>query len=216
MPTSDRGLARLFADATPQALQKPPSPGAIGPNAVIQVGRALSALYGSDVAQLLYRAAGLTRYFAAPPHEMLDEREPAALFAAVRQALPAQEADRVLAEAGRRTALYILEHRIPPFARKMLPVLPPGLSSRLLVAAISRHAWTFVGSGRFDGRVKGWRRPVVKLSIAANPLASPGCPWHGAIFQYLFGELCGGGVSLQHEACCARGAESCVTRLVFD
>ena len=213
MPTSDRGLARLFADAEPQATPAARPLARIGPNAIIQTGQALSALYGPGAARLIFEAAGLGRYIGVLPTTMIDEREPVALFAAIQATLPPAEADRVLAEAGHRTGHYILENRIPPLARQILPKLPPGLSSRLLVSAIARHAWTFAGSGQFAGRVTGWKRPVVTLVIAANPLATPGCPWHGAVFQRLFASLCGDVASVRHTQCCARGDGACITQL---
>ncbi|MCZ8179627.1 MAG: bacteriochlorophyll 4-vinyl reductase [Rhizobium sp.] len=213
MPTSDGGLARLFADA--EGPEKTPArpPARIGPNAIIQTGQALSALYGPGVARLIFEAAGLEHYIGSLPTTMLNEHEPVALFAAIQATLPHAEADRVLAEAGRRTGHYILENRIPPIARQFLPKLPAGLSSRLLVSAIARHAWTFAGSGRFEGRVTGWKRPVVTLVIAANPLATPGCPWHGAVFHRLFASLCGDVASVRHTQCCARGDGACITQL---
>ncbi|QLF70418.1 bacteriochlorophyll 4-vinyl reductase [Peteryoungia desertarenae] len=213
MPTSDNGLARLFADA--ERPETPPArpPARIGPNAIIQTGEALSALDGPGAARLIFEAAGLGRYIGVVPTTMIDEREPVALFAAVQATLPPAEADRVLADAGHRTGHYILENRIPPIARQILPKLPPGLSSRLLVSAIARHAWTFAGSGSFEGRVTGWTRPVVTLAIAANPLATAGCPWHGAVFQRLFASLCGNVGSVRHSQCCARGDGFCVTQL---
>ena len=213
MPTSDRGLARLLADAERQKTPPARPPARIGPNAVIQTGQALSALYGPGVARLIFEAAGIGRYIGVSPTTMIDEREPVALFAAIQTTLPRAEADRVLAEAGHRTGHYILENRIPLIARQVLPKLPAPLSSRLLLSAIARHAWTFAGSGRFQGRVTGWKRPVVTLVIAANPLATPGCPWHGAVFQRLFASLCGDVTSVRHSQCCARGDGACTTQL---
>jgi divinyl protochlorophyllide a 8-vinyl-reductase len=210
---SDRGLTRLFADAERQETLPAGAPARIGPNAIIQTGQALSAFYGPGVARLIFEAAGLGHNIGALPTTMLNEHEPVALFAAIHAMLPRAEADRVLAEAGHRTGHYILENRIPPIARQILPKLPAGLSSRLLVSAIARHAWTFAGSGRFEGRVTGWNRPVVTLVIAANPLATPGCPWHGAVFHRLFASLCGDVTSVRHTQCCARGDGACITQL---
>lgn len=215
MPTSDRGLARLFADAERPEKTPVRPPALIGPNAIIQTGQALSALHGPSAARLIFEAAGLGRYIGVLPTMMMDEREPVALFAAVQATLPPADADRVLAEAGHRTGHYIMKNRIPPIARQILPKLPPGLSSRLLVSAIARHAWTFAGSGRFEGRVSGWKRPIVTLVIAANPLATAGCPWHGAVFHRLFASLCGDVASVRHGQCCGRGDVSCITEIVL-
>lgn len=213
MSTSDDGLARLFVDPGRRYTLHAKPPARVGPNAIIQTGEALSALYGTGAARLIYEAAGLAHYVGGLPTTMIDEREPVELFGAIQATLPPAEADRVLAEAGHRTGHYILENRIPLIARQILPRLSPWLSSRLLVSAISRHAWTFAGSGCFKGSVMGWQRPVVTLSIAANPLATPGCPWHSGVFQNLFASLCRGVVSVRHSHCCARGDGSCVTRI---
>ncbi|WP_211929489.1 bacteriochlorophyll 4-vinyl reductase [Ciceribacter sp. L1K23] len=204
---SVRRGAGTISSATPVAR--------IGPNAVIQTGHALAAVYGRDVARLIYESAGLAHHLDHPPQDMIDEREPIRLFAAIRKTLPAAEADRVLAEAGHRTAHYILEYRIPLNARRLLPRLPPAVSARLLAFAITRHAWTFAGSGRFSASVSGWTRPVVTLTIRDNPLATPGCPWHGAVFKRLFATLAGGVSTVRHPHCCAKGEGQCVTELVI-
>lgn len=214
MPMSDQGIGRIFWHGSAQDAEASSLPARIGPNAVIQTGQALSALYGVGAARLIFESAGLGRHLEAPPTAMIDEREPVALFAAIRAMLPPTEADRVLAEAGYRTAHYILDHRIPPLARKTLPKLHPALASRLLVSAISRHAWTFAGSGVFRGRVMDWTKPRVRLEIVGNPLATPGCPWHGAVFQRLFGTLCGFTATARHLECCASGGNRCVTELL--
>lgn len=214
MPTSDRGIGRIFGHGSAQDAVASPAPARIGPNALIQTGQAVSALYGVGAAQLIFEAAGLGRYLEAPPTAMVDEHEPVALFAAIRAMLPPAEADRVLAEAGYRTAHYILDHRIPPLARKTMPKLHPEIASRLLVPAISRHAWTFAGSGVFRGKVMDWARPRVRLEIVGNPLATPGCPWHAAVFRTLFSTLCGCTATTRHLECCAAGSSRCVTELL--
>ena len=111
MPTSDRGLARLFADAGRQETPPAGPPARIGPNAVIQTGQALSALYGPGVARLIFEAAGLGHYIGALPTTMINEHEPVALFAAIQATFPRAEADRVLEllarEGGRRAMLFM-------------------------------------------------------------------------------------------------------------
>ncbi len=122
--------------------------GVIGPNAVIQLGEALRAMLGEQRAAGLYAQAGCAAWFATPPDAMVDERRTAALHQALRRDLP-EEAPRILAEAGRRTGDYILAHRIPKPAQWLLRHVPAGLAGPLLLDAITRHAWTFAGTGRF-------------------------------------------------------------------
>lgn len=181
----------------------------IGPNSLIQTGQALSALFGEETARMIFDRAGIGHRYVDPPGTMLDEREPQRLFAVLCDTLSDQDAARVLAEAGHRTGHYLLANRIPEPARWLLPRLPSAISTRLLVRAISVHAWTFAGSGRFSGEAQGWRRPVIHLAIKANPLATPGCPWHSAVFERLFATLTATQVSVLHPRCQAKGNDCC-------
>ncbi len=181
----------------------------IGPNAVIQTGQALSALFGDETARRFFDRAGIGHRYSDPPGTMLDEREPQRLFAVLCDTLSDWDATRVLVEAGHRTGQYLLANRIPKPARRLLPHLPSAISARLLVRAISAHAWTFAGSGRFSGKVRGWGQPVVHLAIQENPLATPGCPWHGAVFERLFATLTATQVSVLHPRCQAKGNDCC-------
>ena len=126
-------------------------------------------------------AAGLSHYIDAPPATLVAEAEAARLFAALRQALPAREADAVLSDAGRRTADYVVANRIPSVLRRLLALLPSVIAVRLLLLAISAHAWTFAGSGSVSVAIG--RR--IAMTIADNPLATPGCRWHVAVLERL-------------------------------
>ncbi|WP_083872986.1 bacteriochlorophyll 4-vinyl reductase [Agrobacterium albertimagni] len=181
----------------------------IGPNSLTQTGQALAALFGEKTARRIFDRAGIGHRYADPPGTMLDEREPQRLFAVLRDTLSKEDATHVLAEAGHRTGHYLLAIRIPKPARRLLPHLPTAITARLLVRAISAHAWTFAGSGRFSAEVRGWRQPVVQLAIQNNPLATPGCPWHGAVFERLFATLTATHVSVLHPRCQAKGNDCC-------
>lgn len=209
MPTSDSSLARLYNDDVADDVPEARTPARIGPNSLIQTRQALSALFGEETARQIFDRAGIGHRYVDPPGTMLDEREPQRLFALLCDTFSDQDAARVLAEGGHRTGHYLLANRIPKPARWLLPRLPAALSARLLVRAISAHAWTFAGSGRFSGEVQGWRRPVVHLAIKANPLATPGCPWHGAVFERLFATLNATQVSVLHPRCQAKGNDCC-------
>ena len=147
---------------------------------------------------------------------MVDEREVIALHAALRADLGAAEARRVADEAGCRTATYLLAHRIPAAAQRLLKVLPAGLAARALLRAIGGHAWTFAGSGRFSAQVTGDRARPVVLTIAHNPLcrgvlsAEPGCDYYRAVFEVLFRTLVHGGATVVETACEACGDPACV------
>ncbi len=178
----------------------------VGPNAVLQLADVLRERTPASTMRAVFAAAGLARYLERPPQSMIDEAEAAALHHALLRALP-HAGPALCAEAGTRTADYLLANRIPAFAQTLLRLLPPGLAARLLVRAIARHAWTFAGSGAFSAQFPGGPRMV--LEIAHNPLALPGCPWHCAVFTRLFTHLVSRRVGVTHGDCCADGAEAC-------
>jgi len=187
--------------------------GRIGPNAILQLLPVLDDLGGPGLARRILAEGGLT---APPaPEGMIDEKAVAATHRALRRVLPDQAAT-LAAEAGRRTADYILAHRIPMPAQRVLKCLPRGLAERLLVQAIARHAWTFAGSGRF--RVLRRRPPV--FEIAGNPIvlgeraAAPLCHWHAAVFERLFRVLVDPEACCMETACAAAGAPACRFEIV--
>lgn len=181
----------------------------IGPNSLIQTAAVLSDRFGRNVARAIFESAGLGREFAGTERVMVPEEKPQRLFRCVCDTCGPTLGRQVLADAGDRTALYLLEYRIPPLAQALLGLLPLTLSARLLVRAIARHAWTFAGSGVFTAHVKAWRRPTIQLEIRSNPLATDGCPWHQAVIARLFSTILQHPVDITHHTCCARGNECC-------
>lgn len=180
----------------------------IGPNAVLQLIPVLDRALGRAGRLALFDAAGVAE--PAPDAGMLPE----AGVARLHEALRSHHSDRApgLARlAGLGTADYILAHRIPAPARAVIRALPAPFGARLLSAAISRHSWTFAGSGRFHVRSA---RPLT-VEIDGNPLAqdrasAPVCHWHAAVFERLFCALVWPrGVEVRETACCACGAPAC-------
>jgi divinyl protochlorophyllide a 8-vinyl-reductase len=188
--------------------------GRIGPNAITRVAEALLPRLGAPGTRRLFEHAGLAAYVDAPPQAMVDEAEVIALHAALRAELGNTQAKDVAADAGRRTAEYLLAHRIPRPAQRLLTWLPAPLAARVLLRAIGGHAWTFAGSGHFSARV-GWRgRPVI-LQIEGNPLCrglrtdAPACDFYTAVFQRLFEVLVHPRAQVIETACEARGDPAC-------
>jgi divinyl protochlorophyllide a 8-vinyl-reductase len=179
--------------------------GKVGPNAIIQLADVLADRIGLEERAATLRAAGLAKYLAADPERMTDEREAAALHRVV-QSRRAGDWDELSWEAGERTAEYLLANRIPKGAPWVLRRLPAALSAHMLLRAIRAHAWTFAGSGAFSAWME---RGAVVISIADNPIAMPGCPWHRGVFTRLFRELVGPRVLVRHDHCCAQGASAC-------
>ena len=185
--------------------------GRIGPNAITRVAEALPGLVGKAATQALFDMAGLAGYLQQPPEAMVDEREVTRLHAVLRAQLGASVAGLVARDAGRRTANYLLAHRIPKPVQALLRVLPAALAARVLLAAITRHAWTFAGSGAFTARAG---RPVV-LTIRGNPLCrgmsaeAPVCDFYAATFERLFCVLVHENARVVETACEAFGDAEC-------
>ena len=183
----------------------------IGPNAITQVAHALAARHGPAGAARVFSLAGLSHYLADPPAEMVPEEDVTALSLALRGCLPERAARDVARDAGRATAEYLLDRRIPRAAQASLRVLPARLAARLLVAAIRRHAWTFAGSAAFEARTGR----VVVLSLGDNPLcrgmagSEPACDYFAATFERLFRALVHPGATVTEVECEAAGGCAC-------
>ncbi len=182
--------------------------GLIGPNAILQMMPVLERMAGPEGALRLLRKAGVRHL--PDGSEMIPEEDAARLHQWVRGAM-GDRAAKMAAEAGRSTGQYILAHRIPRAAQRLLRVLPAGLSARVLSQAIARHAWTFAGSGRFEV-INPWR-----FEIQHNPLVrgeqnqSCLCHWHAAVFETLYQELVHPSCTCREVACGAQpGQEACI------
>lgn len=182
----------------------------IGPNAIVQARAAIRAFGGEPLSDAIFERASLAHYNHAPPTDMVPQTEVAALFEALNASCSPNEAGQLMREAGLRTGDYILAHRIPLMAQHLLKRMPRVLGARLLLSAIRRHAWTFAG----DGAVHCTYGRSLGLSIAHNPIAMPGCPWHVAVFECLFGKLVDPDVRIVHTRCCATGAAECHFEIV--
>lgn len=178
--------------------------GLIGPNAVLQLVPVLDTAIGAEARVALMEQAGV----AMPDGTaMIPEGEAARLHRLVRLRVPG--ARELLAAAGRGTADYILAHRIPGPVQRVLTLLPAPFAARALSAAITRHAWTFAGSGGFRALT-----PWV-FEISGNPLVAgergedPICQWHSAVFQRLYHVLVARGCGCREVACASAGASAC-------
>ena len=185
--------------------------GRIGPNAVTRLAEAL----GPEPARAVFGAAGLLHRLADPPGRMVPEAEVTALHRAARSLLGEAGSEAASREAGRLTARYLLAHRIPRPLQWILKLLPAGLSARVLIRAIGRHAWTFAGSGSFRA-LPG--RPM-RLEIAHGPIARaapadhPVCAYYAATFETLFAALVSPRTRVVETTCEAMGAPACVFEL---
>jgi divinyl protochlorophyllide a 8-vinyl-reductase len=194
--------------------------GRIGPNAILQCMAVLEAALGPGRGHALMQRAGLERHVLAPPQQMVDERDVQALHRTLRAELGTTLARALAREAGLATGDYLLVHRIPALARALLPRLPAAWASRLLLAAIARHAWTFCGSGEF--RIHPSPRPLtVRVSLSASPTAAgahagePLCDYFAATFERLYQSLVDSRARVVETECAAMGAPSCVFEITW-
>jgi len=185
--------------------------GRIGPNAIIRVAESLRQHWGETETRRLFALAEADAFLDAPPHSMVNEQAVVKLHAAVREQMGGSEAGFILNDAGLRTGDYLLAHRIPRLAQRVLKRLPPSLAATLLIKAIKANAWTFVGSGRFSSEAG----PPRQLVIADNPLCrdavaeEPICAFYTGTFQRLFATLVSPKAVVTETACSAIGAQAC-------
>lgn len=183
----------------------------IGPNAIIRMAEVLRADLGENATTALFACAGLAGYLAVEPRDMVDENEVARLHQHLRETLGGEHAAKVGREAGMRTADYLLARRIPKPVQWLLKRLPARLAAHVLLSAIRRNAWTFVGSGRFTASAGNPSR----LAIAGNPLCRgttspvPVCDYYAATFERLFSELVHPKARVIETACEAAGGDAC-------
>lgn len=191
--------------------------GRIGPNAVIRLIEALDQLTDRATTLALFEAAGLARYIARPPEEMVEEAEVALLHRLVEARLGVECSQAAARIAGTRTAEYLLERRIPRFAQTILRLVGARIASRLLARAIAANAWTFVGTGQFTAQ---HGRPTL-FRIANCPLcrdrhaAGPICTFYAATFERLHARLVHPETRVVETACSAAGAAACTFAITW-
>ncbi|NBE08272.1 bacteriochlorophyll 4-vinyl reductase [Paragemmobacter ruber] len=185
-----------------------PAVARIGPNAITQLVGVLDHCEGPHFRDAVMSRAGVV--VPDPAAGMIPEGDAAAVHHALRALAPAR-AETLLRSAGLATGSYILRHRIPRAAQLLIRALPAGIAARVLSGAITRHSWTFAGSGGF--RVAGWH--PLTFEVTQNPLVAglqadhPLCHWHAAVFERLFAHLVWPGCRVHETACRAAGATLC-------
>lgn len=174
------------APATGKALPATAAGALIGPNAVLQTVAVMEAALGKQRARAVLADAQITalpsgremilEIHALRLHRWLALHEPLACF-------------DIAAEAGARTADYIIAHRIPRAACWLLQHLPARGAAPLLMAAIRKHAWTFAGAGSFTPH-SAWAFTIDR-GAARDALMPPDSlfHWYAAVFTRLYQTL---------------------------
>jgi len=184
-------------------------PGLIGPNAITRLAEAIT---DAGARRQAFRAAGLESHLTTPPQVMVPDVEVQRLHQALRLRFGVPQANRIGARAGWLTGQYLLANRIPSAVQRVLACLPERLALRLLLMAISRHAWTFTGAGVFNFEMS---RPV-RLKITGGPVSrgahadEPVCAYYAATFETLFRAIVSPRIAVVETECEAMGAEACV------
>ena len=206
---ADRSKWRTSEDARPSG----PTGALIGPNAILQLLPQIERTFGeARVAQMLAEAG----VFDVPDgSQMIPEGDAARLHQVLRRDEPEMAAE-LAARAGRATAEYILAHRIPKPVQIVLKLMPAGLAARVLSGAISKHAWTFAGSGAFTVKNPWWfeidHNPIVQGERSRVPL----CYWHAAVFEHLYRTMVHPRALCRETACCAMpGRHACQFELTI-
>lgn len=187
-------------------------PASIGPNTLVRTLEALADARGAELAGQLQAAAGL------PDRVSLDGLVPEAGFVrlveVLHQALGPGPALDVLGSAGDATGAYVLAHRIPGVARRVLPLVPAFLSVPVLLNACRAHAWTFAGAGQMAwGRLRGGRGWAVHLrdvpTCRDRSSLSPCGSFYRDAFRHLVDRLVRGSLEVEEDRCQALGDPHC-------
>lgn len=140
----------------------------MGPNGIIQSFNAIKARFGESAAQQALIEADLKKYLAELPHEMVDEREFHRLVKHICERFDEATRNEILLDAGKRTAHYLLQVRIPKVFQALLRRLPTRWAAKLLLWSIAKHAWTFAGSGEFSYQVHSGIEATILVRESAH------------------------------------------------
>lgn len=158
----------------------------IGPNAVLQAVAVMEERLGHAETAAILADAQITRLPSG--EHMIPEADALRLHRWLALHDP-MGAFIIAEEAGARTADYIIAKRIPRLAARLLRHLPAPLAAPLLMAAIRKHAWTFIGGGAFAADT-AWRFTIDRT--AADDAALPPDSlfhWYAAVFTRLYRQL---------------------------
>lgn len=158
----------------------------IGPNSIIQTVEALKETYGIPQTHEILRRGNHAHLIETLPAEMVDEQEFMHLVGMLLEQLGSEQAIGILRRSGQLTGFYLLQHRIPRFFQKLLHMLPRSIALNLLLIAIQKNAWTFVGSGvfRFVGGIHA--RIIIAHRPSAYTIHPEACGFYCGTFEQIF------------------------------
>lgn len=164
----------------------------IGPNSIIQTVEALKETYGLSEAQAVLQRGGLSDLIDQLPSEMIPERDFLHLVSVLLAEIGEDATAAILQQSGQRTAQYLLTHRIPGVFQRLVSLLPRTFGLKLFLWAISKNAWTFVGSGMFRFRVgTDTAIAIFNQPTAQHQVPPQVCSFYRGTFAHLFQTLIG-------------------------
>jgi divinyl protochlorophyllide a 8-vinyl-reductase len=191
--------------------------GMIGPNAITRIIEALDEVESPQSVQRIFRASRLEPYLLQRPTEMVDETEVMRLHQVLHDDLGDNQARAVGRIAGKLTAEYLLRCRIPRLAQIALRCSPDRLASRMLIGAIARNAWTFVGTGTFSAcHGRPTRFTISDCPICRGQRSSePYCDFYAGTFERLYCRLVNERTRVTEIDCQAIGARACTFEITW-
>ncbi|MCG8346542.1 MAG: bacteriochlorophyll 4-vinyl reductase [Chloroflexales bacterium] len=200
---------------TPSHITHPPR---IGPNSIIRTVEALHEAYGQTRAAEILRCSGRADLIDILPVDMIDETDFTQLVLALRSQLGGPAAERILRRSGQLTAVYLLQNRIPQPVQYLLKILPHRVGLRILLQAISKHAWTFVGSGTFSFQLDKTLYISIGDCVECRGVqaSAPVCSYYSGAFEHLLQTLIAPRAAVQEIVCIACGGEHCQFRITFN
>ena len=188
----------------------------IGPNSIIQTVAVLREVFTPDELRTLLTGETAS-YLSHLPHEMIPEVQFHELVDLLTAQLGVERAGEILYRSGELTADYVRANRIPAPIRTVLALLPAPISLRVFLPAISKHAWTFAGSGAFHFSIG--RTPLVSIGKSVNrdtsKIAAVLCRYYCGAFTQLLRRVVSSRISLREVACQARSGSACVYQIVM-
>lgn len=184
----------------------------IGPNALIQSVNALREQYDAARIQSILHQCSQEALLVSLPTTMVAEQAFAGLVVALADQLGVAEAHKILWRAGQLTAGYLLQHRIPRPFQWLLRPLPHRSALQLLLLAVGKHAWTFVGSGQFSYVVG--KTPELTVLTRLYP-GEAVCGFYGGTFDHLIHVLIATQAQTKVTTSLTAGQTTCVYAIQF-
>lgn len=185
----------------------------IGPNALIQSVNALREQYTEAQIHTILRQCGQEDLLDTQPTTMVAEQAFADLVVALADQLGIAPARQILWRAGQLTAGYLLQHRIPRPFQWLLRPLPHRPALQLLLLAVGKHAWTFVGSGQFSYVVG--QTPELTVLTRLYP-GEAVCGFYGGTFDHLIHVLIAAQAQTKVTTSLDMGQTKCVYAIQFE